>query len=101
MRLVGSVLAEQHGISPTFGGWAWLVEPGVRVEWRKLVPQAIAWAKLAHCDRVIVPVADHHEVAGAGRCYQTFWLGRRGARASRLARCEQNRPIDLRLESRV
>ncbi len=68
----------QGGISPSLRGWAWRDQLGVPDKWRnraiggRLVWQAIAWAKLAHRDRVIVLVADYDEVAGAGCFYQRF-----------------------------
>jgi GNAT superfamily N-acetyltransferase len=66
------------GLSPGLAGWAWLDEFGVRPEWRNrgiggwLVRHAIAWARLGRCDRVIIPVADANEAAGAGRFYRRF-----------------------------
>lgn len=65
-------------MSPALQGWAWLDDLLVQEGWRNrgiggwLVKHAIAWLRLAGCDRVVLAVADDDETAGAGRFYQRF-----------------------------
>jgi GNAT superfamily N-acetyltransferase len=69
------------GLSPALAGWAWLDELAVREECRNqslgswLVRHAISWARIGRCDRVVIPVANENEAAGAGRFYRRFGWG--------------------------
>jgi len=66
------------GLLPALRSWAWLTELEVQHDWRNrgigrwLVQSAVAWLRLAGCDRVVLAVTDANEQAGAGRFYQRF-----------------------------
>lgn len=66
------------GHLPALGGWAELHEIRVREDWRDkgigshLVRCAVAWLRLAGCDRIVLNVAAPDEAAGAGRFYRRF-----------------------------
>jgi len=66
------------GILPALRGWAELQEIRVLEDWRDrgigshLVRRAVAWLRLAGCDRIVLNVATPDEAAGAGRFYRRF-----------------------------
>ena len=66
------------GLLPALGGWAELHEIRVREDCRDrgvgshLVRRAVAWLRLAGCDRIVFNVAAPDEAAGAGRFYRRF-----------------------------
>ena len=66
------------GLLPALGGWAELHEIRVREDRRDkgigshLVRRAVAWLRLAGCDRIVLNVATPDEAAGAGRFYRRF-----------------------------
>lgn len=66
----------QGGALPALQGWAQLSEFAVDAEWRNrgvgmwLMQQAVAWLRLAGCNRVVLSVAADDEAAGAGRFYE-------------------------------
>lgn len=66
------------GVLPALRGWAEVQELWTREEQRNrgigswLVRHAVAWLRMAGCDRIVIPVAEDDEAAGAGRFYQRF-----------------------------
>ena len=66
------------GLLPALRGWADLQEIRVHEDWRgrgiggHLVRHAVAWLRLAGCDRIVFNVASPDEAAGAGRFYRRF-----------------------------
>ena len=68
----------EGGTLPALRGWAELAELWVREESRDrgvggwLVEHAVDWLRLAGCNRVVIPVDENDEAAGAGRFYSRF-----------------------------
>ena len=66
----------EGGALPALQGWAQLSEFAVGAAWRNrgvgmwLMQQAVAWLRLAGCNRVVLSVAAEDEAAGAGRFYE-------------------------------
>jgi GNAT superfamily N-acetyltransferase len=66
------------GLLPALRGWAELQELWVLEGWRDrgigghLVRHAVAWLRLAGCDRIVFNVASSAQAAGAGRFHRRF-----------------------------
>jgi len=66
------------GELPALKDWGELSDVLVEANWRNrgtggwLVRHAVAWLRLAGCDRVVLSVAADDEAAGAGRFYRRF-----------------------------
>lgn len=63
---------------PALRGWAELSAMFVQEMWRGrgigtwLVQHAVAWLRVAGCDRIVLSCAAEDEAAGAGRFYRRF-----------------------------
>jgi GNAT superfamily N-acetyltransferase len=74
---VSAVLTE-GGAVPALRGWAELSAMFVQEMWRGrgigtwLVQHAVAWLRVAGCDRIVLSCAAEDEAAGAGRFYRRF-----------------------------
>ena len=71
-----SVTLTEGGALPALRGWAELTELEIQEQWRNrglgtwLIQHAVAWMRLAGCDRIVFCVAPDDETRGAGRFYQ-------------------------------
>jgi GNAT superfamily N-acetyltransferase len=69
---------QRAGAWPGQPGWGEIWELQVQEGWRRrglgswLVRHAVAWLRLAGCDRVVISTTEDHEAAGAGRFYERF-----------------------------
>ena len=69
---------QRGGRWPGQPGWGEVWELRVRDGWRRqgigswLVRHAVAWLRLAGCDRVVISMTEDDEAAGAGRLFQRF-----------------------------